>query len=166
MVTKQLASKWTPAGFIQRVRRIVKRPADVRFALEIGYFMWRAPTLLHRQNLRAFLAELRTLPRPAAADAKTSLERVLRLRRLWLALPLMRSRDNCYVRAMTLYRFLDAGAHAVSIHFGIEERDDPGERLRGHAWVSVDGQFLEGPPQVLNARIREMPLVLADVPDG
>lgn len=163
MVTRVFAPKWTPIGLAQRLRLIVRRPADIWFALQIGYFMWRAPGLLHRRNLRSFLADLRTLPRPAAPDAKSSLERILRLRRLWLALPFMRSRDNCYVRAMTLYRFLDAGATQVSIHFGIEERDDPKERLRGHSWVSVDGQLFEGPPEVFGARVREVPLIFADL---
>ena len=164
MVTPQLARKWTPLGLVQRLRLIIKEPSDIWFSLQVGYFMWRAPTLLHRSNLRAFLAKLRRLPRPAATDAKSSLERILRVRQPWLALPLMRSRDNCYVRALTLYRFLETGAHPVNIHFGIEERDDPRERLRGHAWVSVDGQFFEGPPQVQSARIREVPLVMADAP--
>ncbi len=163
MVTKELAPKWTPLGFAQRVRRIVKRPSDIWFALQIGYFIWRAPALLRQRNLREFLADLRTLPRPAATDTKSSLERILRLRKLCLRLRLLRSRDTCYVRALTLYRFLDAGAHVVSIHFGIEEKDDPRERLRGHAWVSVDGEFFGGPPEVFNARIREVPLIPADV---
>ena len=162
VVSKPLASKWTPLGLAQRLPLIFKEPSDVWLLLQIGYFMWRAPTLLHGRNLRAFLAELRALPRPAAPNAKSSLERILRLRRLWLALPFMRSRDNCYVRALTLYRFIEAGPHAVSIHFGIEEREDPRERLRGHAWVSVDGQFFEGPPEVQSARIREVPLIAAD----
>jgi len=162
VVTRELARKWTPLGLAQRLRLIIKKPGDIWFSLQVGYFMWRAPTLLHGSNLRAFLAQLRRLPRPAAADAKSSFERILRVRRPWLALPLMRSRDNCYVRALTLYRFLETGSHTVNIHFGIEERDDPRERLRGHAWVSVDGQFFEGPPQVQSARIREVLLVAAD----
>ena len=160
-MSTELAPKWTPLGFTQRLRRIIKQPGDLWFALQIYYFMWRAPVLLQQRNLRAFLAGLRTLPRPAAADPHSSRERILRLRALCLRLPTLRSRDNCYVRALTLYRFLEAGTHAVNVHFGIEERDDPRERLRGHAWVSVDGQFFEGPPEVRNARVREVPLARA-----
>lgn len=161
MVTRDLAPKWTPVGFWQRARTIIRRPSDVWLATRIGWFMWRAPALLRQRNLRTFLIDLRKLPRPAALDASTSRERILRLRALCLRLPMLRSRDNCYIRALTLYRFLETGDHAVTIHFGIEEPADPRERLRGHAWVSVDGQFFEGPPEVLNARIRTVPLTVA-----
>ncbi|MDQ6768144.1 MAG: lasso peptide biosynthesis B2 protein [Candidatus Eremiobacteraeota bacterium] len=161
MVNGGLAPKWTPAGFLQRARAIIKRPSDVWLATRIGWFMWRAPIGLRQRNLRTFLTELRKLPRPAALDAHTSRERILRLRALCLRFPMLRSRDNCYIRALTLYRFLETGDHAVTIHFGIEEPADPHQRLRGHAWVSVDGQFFEGPPEVLNARIRTVPLMVA-----
>ncbi|MDQ6780061.1 MAG: lasso peptide biosynthesis B2 protein [Candidatus Eremiobacteraeota bacterium] len=143
--------------------RIVRGPADVIFALRIGYFMWRLPGRLHDAHLQEFLHGLRALPRPPARDPLSSRERILRLRSLWLRLPLFRTRDNCYVRAMTLHRFLDAGGHKVTIHFGIEQRDDPRERLRGHAWVSVDGAFFEAPPEVRKARIREVPLPSLDL---
>lgn len=163
-MTERLAAKWTPLGFAQRMRRIIREPADLVFALQIGYFMWRAPAQLRRSHLRDFLQALRRLPKPRAAGPEVSRERILRLRGLCLRLPLFRSRDNCYVRALTLYRYLDAGDHAVNIHFGIEQRDDPKERLRGHAWVSVDGAFFETPPEVRNARIRELALPFLTAP--
>lgn len=158
MRARPLAPKWTPLGIAQRLHRTFRRPSDIWLSLQVGHFMWRAPALLRRRQLREFLTGLRALPRPAATDPKASLERILRVRGPWLALPLMRSRDNCYVRALTLYRFLEAGAHPVRIHFGVEEPHDPRERLRGHAWVSVDGQFFEGPPEVKNGRVRELQL--------
>ena len=163
MVTLKLAPKWTPIGAWQRAHRIIRRPSDIGLAVRIGWFMWKAPARLRRRNLRTFLNELRRLPRPAAVDALASRERILRLRALCLRLPLLRSRDNCYIRALTLYRFLETGDHPVAIHFGIEENPDPRERLRGHAWVSVDGQFFEGPPEVMSARIRTVPLDLVGV---
>jgi Transglutaminase-like superfamily len=164
MVTKGFAPKWTPVGFAQRARVLVRQPSDIAFLMQIGWFMWRAPSILRRRHLRAFLEHLRTLPRPPAANARTSFERILRLRRLWLVFPFMRSRDNCYVRALTLYRFMDTGKDPLQIHLGIEERDDPRERLRGHAWVTVDGHIFERPPEVDNARIREVPLTIGNAP--
>ena len=157
-MTRALASKWTPWGLAQRTIRIIRRPADMSLAVAIGYFMWRVPAHLHDAHLADFLATLRAQPRPAAADAGASRERILRLQRLWLRLPFFRSRDNCYVRALTLYRFLDAGDRRVSIHFGIEQKADPRERLRGHAWVCVDGVFFEGPPEMRDGTVREVPL--------
>lgn len=158
MVTMELPSKRTLVGLWKRIRRIIRQPSDIGLALHIGWFMWRAPSLLRRRNLRTFLTELRELRRPNAPDAQTSRERILRLRALCLRLPALRSRANCYIRALTLYRFLDTGDRPVTIHFGIEENPDPRERLRGHAWISIDGQFFEGPPEAQSTRIKTVPL--------
>jgi hypothetical protein len=157
VVSSALAPKWTPRGFAQRVRRIFHEPSDPAFALAICWFMWRAPGMLQRRHLHTFLRELRQQPRPHAAGATQSLERIQRLRQLCLRLPFMRSRDNCYVRALTLYRFLEAGADAVGIHFGIEGKERA-ERLRGHAWVSLNGEIFEGPPGVIIEQVREVPV--------
>jgi hypothetical protein len=70
----------------------------------------------------------------------------------------LRARDTCYLRAFTLYRFLEAGEAPVGIHFGIERPRQGGDRLRGHAWVTVDGQLLEGPEAVAAGAITEIPL--------
>jgi len=158
-----LAPKWTPLGFAQRLRRIFREPSDFWFAATMCHFMWHAPEMLRRRNLRVFLDELRALPRPKAINAEASLERVQRLRQLCLRFKVLRSRDNCYVRALTLYRFLDTGPSRVSIHFGIEQKENPLERLRGHAWVSVNGRLFEGPPEVVLARTKEVPLAPADL---
>lgn len=162
MIREGLAPKWTPVGLAQRAGRIIRRPADIVFAAQIGYFMWRAPAVLRSSHLSEFLRILRRLPRPHASDPDKSRERILRLRSLCLRLPLFRSRDNCYVRALTLYRFLDAGGRQVRIHFGVEQKHDRSERLRGHAWVSVDGAFFETPPEVRNSRVREIPMPSRD----
>lgn len=158
MVTETLASKWTPRGFAQRVRRIFREPSDPLFAASIGIFMWRAPGMLHHRHLKTFLLDLRAQRRPCAPNPAASLERIQRLRQLCLRLPFMRSRDNCYVRALTLYRFLDAGRDAVTIHFGIEAKERA-ERLRGHAWVSLNGRIFEGPPDLIIDQVKEVPLV-------
>lgn len=157
MVIK-LAPKWTPRGFAQRYRAFIHRSDDIWLALQIGYFMWRLPVMLRRRNLRSFLAHLRDGCRPAASSIERSQERIVRLRALCLRLPLLRSRDNCYVRALTLYRFLEAGHQPVKIHFGIEEQSDPQERLHGHAWISVGGQRFDVPNEIFNIRVREVPL--------
>jgi Transglutaminase-like superfamily len=162
VVTTTLAPKWTPHGFAQRLRRIFHAPSDFTLALRVGLFMWRAPEMLRRRNLKIFLDDLRAQPRPKASNASASLERIQRLRQLCLRLPIMRSRDNCYVRAITLYRFLDPGQDFVNVHFGIEEKDDPRERLRGHAWVTLNGHLLEGPPEPIFGKLKEVPLPSVD----
>ena len=82
----------------------------------------------------------------------------MRLRTAWLRLPFLRARNTCYLRAFTLYRFLDAGDRRVGIHFGIQPPAQPGDRLRGHAWVTVDGLLLEGPEEVARGGILEIPV--------
>ena len=100
--------------------------------------------------------ELRVGHRPAAADVVAARDRIARLRSAWLALPRLRRRNTCYVRALTLYRFLDAGGRDVGLHVGIERHQT--DRLRGHAWITVDGQMLEGPPEVEAGSIVEVNL--------
>ncbi len=62
----------------------------------------------------------------------------------------------CYVRALTLYRFLDPGAALLRIHFGVEPGVDAADRLRGHAWISVGGDIFETPDPVRAGRVREI----------
>jgi hypothetical protein len=83
------------------------------------------------------------------------------LRNACLGMPRLWRRDTCYVRALTLYRFLDPGEHRVRVHFGIEQPQSKDDRLRGHAWVSVDGRPFEAPEAVGARRIHEVPLHLA-----
>ena len=158
MVAGALAPKWTPRGFWQRFSAIVQEPSDMPLAIRMGLFMCRAPMDLEKVSLPEFLASLRTRSRPPADDARASMERIVRLRQAWLRLPWLRARNTCYLRAFTLYRFLDAKDGKVGIHFGIEPPTRPGDRLRGHAWVTVDGLLLEGPEEVSRGGILEIPV--------
>jgi hypothetical protein len=44
----------------------------------------------------------------------------------------------------------------MRIHFGVEPGVSATDRLRGHAWVTVDGALLEAPEPVLAGRVREL----------
>jgi hypothetical protein len=55
-----------------------------------------------------------------------------------------------------MYRFLQAPEEQLKLHLGIERRDDLRERLRGHAWVTLNGTALEAPTPVLEGRVREI----------
>jgi hypothetical protein len=145
-VNRHNVAKW--------LRRALHRPSDVLFAVRIGWFIWRCPSGIERHDLAAFLADLRKRRHPSAADPEASRARIVDLRGAWLRLRPLRTHDTCYVRAITLYRFLDAPGRAVRIHFGVESgRRD---RLHGHAWVTLDGVLLEGPPEVDLATIVEV----------
>jgi hypothetical protein len=138
---------WTPWGAAIRLARTVRRPSDVAAMTRIGWFVLRLPDDVERSHLGEFLDRLATAPRPSARSPQESAERVVRLRQPWLRIPGLRSRDTCYVRALTLYRFLDAHGHDARLHVGAEWHDRPGGVLHGHAWVTLDGQILEGPPE-------------------
>ncbi|MDQ6824958.1 MAG: lasso peptide biosynthesis B2 protein, partial [Candidatus Eremiobacteraeota bacterium] len=139
----KLAGRLTPLGLFQRARLLLDTPADIPLALKIGYFIYRTPTALAGLTLPGFLSRVQSAPRPAARDLRAATEKIVRIREAWLRRSFLRTHDTCYVRALTLYRFLDPGGRNVRIHFGVEERANATERLRGHAWVTVDGQLLE-----------------------
>jgi hypothetical protein len=44
---------------------------------------------------------------------------------------------------MILYRYLDPGEKNMSIHYVVEPPRNSGDRLHGHAWVTVAGEVLD-----------------------
>jgi hypothetical protein len=139
--------------FVQVLQGTIKRPEDIPLALQIGVFILALPHKLSRSDLPRLMDEIRYSPRPKGS---VDLERISRLRRPWLWLPILNARNTCYVRAMTLYRFLDPREGDLRIHFAVEPGRNPEDRLRGHAWVTVDGEVLEEPVHVLAGRLREI----------
>lgn len=144
-----------PEHLLLRLRRTIHRPSDLWFTLRIGWFLWRIPARINRQNLPSVLAQLAKASRPTSSDPASAAERIIRLRGLWLRRKPFLSRNTCYLRALTLYRFLDAGHHEMRIHFAVEP-GNAAERHRGHAWITLDGQSWEPPDAVQAARVREI----------
>jgi hypothetical protein len=136
--------------------RAIRTPSDLALTIRIGVFIIRIPHELARTDLSTFLARLRNAPRPKAHNLTVGAERIKRLRGACLAMPALWRRDSCYVRALTLYRFLDPGTRKVEVHFGVELPDPRMRRLHGHAWVTADREILEGPDAVFAGRIREI----------
>lgn len=147
-----LAPYNTLRGLLQRLRRTFLAPGDVILALRIGWFLYRLPPHMARTALPELLDGWALSRRPRQCAA----ERILRLRRPWLA-HVFPSHNTCYVRALCVYRFLTADARrSMRIHFGVEPGIEPGDRLRGHAWVTLDGELLEAPEPVLAGRVQEI----------
>lgn len=146
---------------IATVRAAIRTPADALLLIEMAAFIARISGEARRSDVPSFFRRLARARRPKAATLERGFTRIVRLRGACLAMPRLWRRDTCYVRALTLYRFLDAGDSSVRVHFGVEEPSSKSERLRGHAWVSVDGRMLEGPDAVREQRIREVPLDVA-----
>jgi hypothetical protein len=139
------------------LRAAIHSPGDAALAARIAFFILRAPSELERVDVGSYLAGLRSARRPPSADRQSSQQRIVRLRNGVLALPRLWRRSNCYLRALVLYRFLDAASADVRLHMGIEERESAAH-LHGHAWVSVDGEVVEGPEGVLLDSLREIPV--------
>jgi hypothetical protein len=129
---------------------------NLRLNWQIGYFLLRAPRQLAALPLPKLLERLRRAPRPTFADAEASLARVARTRHRWLQRPGFRRSDTCYMRALTVYRFLDASGRDLRIHYGVEHTAVGSDLPRGHAWVSLDGRLLEPPLPVVEGRVREI----------
>jgi len=149
-------TRWRALTFARRLGRLARQPRDVPLLLRMGCFLWTAPVRLGRSDLPAFLARLGAARRPRAHDVGAGVARIARLRQALLRLPTLRGSNTCYVRALTLYRFLDPGDRQLRIHFGVEPGADPEDRLAGHAWITVDDEVIEPPDPLLQGRVHEI----------
>ena len=140
------------------IAQALRSPADAWLMIRIGLFIALLPANVRRANVACFFRELETAPRPRAPSIELSYDRIARLRAACLSMPRLWRRNTCYIRAFTLLRFLDPGEHRVRVHFGVEQPQTKEERLRGHAWVSVDGHPFEAPEVVFEGRVHEVPI--------
>lgn len=136
-------------------RQALRSPSDLALAVQIARFVLRLPADLGRLDVKTFLRELKHSPRPVTRDLDASVARVRRIALAVLSLPRFWHWNTCYVRALILYRFVDARDGGMQLHLGIEQRE---ERLHGHAWLTVGGKVLEAPEDVVLANLREVPL--------
>jgi hypothetical protein len=138
---------------VEGIRNLIRRPGDVALLLRVGVFVARAPKLVEQYSVRDLLAALRSM-RGKCEDP----QRIIRMRKYWLCRPQFSSHDTCYIRALTLYRFLETNGEPIGLHLGVEHREHRDARLHGHAWVSLGDRILEGPPAALEGRLREIHL--------
>ena len=143
MVDRTLAPRWSLRGIYQRLSRIFKAPGDIPLFLQIGFFIWRVPSELEITHLSGMLDGFRQARRPYADSIDAGLERLMRLSEPWLRRRFFTARNTCYLRAMILYRYLDSGGEDMSIHYVVEPPRRAGDRLHGHAWVTVSGEVLD-----------------------
>ena len=148
--------RWTPGELWRGFGRTFESPREVTLCLRIGHFVWRLPRLLDARPLPEALAAIRQPADRSPEGVERQVGRIGRLRQAWLNLAPLAARNTCYVRAITLYRFLQVGHGALRIHFGVEPGVSVDDRVRGHAWVTHDGELLEPPEPVLAGRVREI----------
>jgi hypothetical protein len=148
---------WAADGIVRGLRSTIRRPSDAVLAARIGLFIARMPRRLARRPLDQLLNEVDLERRSANGRTESAgVDRISILRQAWLASPLFRNRNTCYLRAFVLYRFLDVGSGKLAIHFGVEPGMNESDRLHGHAWVSLAGDVLEAPEPVLAGRVTEL----------
>ncbi len=143
-------------GLFRRIRSVFKTPEDIWLACRIGFFIFWLPHAMQKSDLPSLLKKIRSARSPAMNDLAEGVARIVRLRQPWFRLFALRARNTCYVRALTLYRFLDIPGSDMKIHLGVEPPRIPGEHTRGHAWVTVGGRMLEPPDPVLAGRVKEL----------
>jgi hypothetical protein len=146
------ARKWAADGLLSGIRRTFQDSGDVALAGRMGFFLLLIARRLDKMPLSELLKEMDE----NKGMTVRGVERIARLRQAWLASPFLSARNTCYVRAMTLYRFLDSGSKVKRIHFGVEPGVSATDRLHGHAWVTLDSELLEAPEPVLAGRVREL----------
>ena len=137
---------------------IARTPSDLVLALRIAAFVRHLPAELASRDVRSFLAELRGRRHArtrADLDPYAQAARIRRIASAVLSLPRFWQQDTCYVRALVIYRFLDARGHELTLHLGIEQRG-PERALHGHAWLTLDNALLEAPPGVLLSNLRKV----------
>jgi hypothetical protein len=155
-MTDVLTRRWAEDGIWSGIRRTLRDPGDVDLAIRIGLFITLLPRKLASRPLDSLLAEISRTSRARIIHSDDAVARIARIRQAWLASPMLRSSNTCYVRAITTFRFLDARQHKMRIHVGVEPGVSATDRLRGHAWVTVDGCLLEAPDPVIAGRVREL----------
>ncbi len=152
----KFASKWTPLGLWQRVHQMIKQPADVILFWRIGWFLWRAPSWLDRSSLPSLLEKFRSAKRPPSIDPQTGIDRIERLSKPWLRRSFFRARNTCYLRSLMMFRYLDARDHDLRINFVVEPALIAGDRLKGHAWVTIDGNIIQSTAPDIIERTRRL----------
>ena len=143
-------------NIFKRIGRVFKSPEDILFAVQIGLFIFRLPTAMQKQDLPSLLKKFQHATGPRFVDLDAGVARIVRLRQPWFRLPPLSARNTCYVRALTLFRFLNIRNKDIKMHFGVEPPRTPGGHTRGHAWVTADGKMLEAPDPVVAGRVKEI----------
>jgi hypothetical protein len=118
--------------------------------------MRRVASALESVSLPDFLAALEHRGELTDSDVLVSRARIARLRQAWLNLDRYAELNTCYIRTLTLYRFLNPREGLLRIHFGVNPGEDPEDRIHGHAWVTWNGQVLEAPDAVLSGVVTEL----------
>ena len=116
------------------------RLAQLWWAVRVGVWLCGLPIRWRMHSLPNLLQHLTPVRGRAPRRGPLELEQAVRIVRRICRLRCFRGRlfpQACLRQALALYHLLSRLSYPVEIHFGVYKI---GETLRGHSWVTVDGQ--------------------------
>ena len=117
--------------------------------LRFRVHLWLAARWLPMTAKRRDIEPLLLAATPAAAHAPyrgLASAAVVAAVRKTLARPWRMRGRRCLRESLLAFRFLRLAGHPAVIHFAVAPGRKEGDRLRAHAWVSLDGVCLLDPP--------------------
>ena len=127
------------------------RVSQLWVAVRVGVWLCTLPIRWRRQSLPILLQHLTPVRRPVPRRGSLEMEQAVRIVRRICRLRCFRGPlfpQPCLRQALALYHLLSQLGYPVAIHFGVYK---VGEALRGHSWVTVEGQRVAErlPPETL-----------------
>jgi hypothetical protein len=112
--------------------------------LELRWVTWTLPRLVHRLPLTHLLADM--TPSRQAPRWQRPPQEIVEAVKAALARPLRMRGRRCLREGLAAFHFLRKGGHPAVLHFGVDRRSTRSKKLRGHCWISLEGQVvLNGP---------------------
>jgi len=112
--------------------------------LELRWLIWTLPRRVHRLPLTRLLAEV--TPAAEAAAWRRPPQQIIAAVSQALARPFRMRGRRCLREGLAAFHFLRLGGHPAVLHFGVDRRSTRAAKLRGHCWISLDGEVVMNRP--------------------
>lgn len=119
-------------------------PLTLAQRLQLRWMVWTLPRLVRRLPLTHLLADM--LPSAVEPAWQLPPARTVAAVQAALARPFRMRGRPCLREGLAAFHFLRRGGHAAVLHFGVDRNSTRKARIRGHCWVSLDGEILLNPP--------------------
>ena len=116
-----------------------------RFAIHLWLAARWLPMTAKRRDIEPLLLAITPAEGQAPYRGLASAEIVAAVRRT-VAKPWRMRGRRCLRESLLAFRFLRLAGHPAVIHFAVAPGRSEADRLRAHAWVSLDGICLLDPP--------------------
>lgn len=121
----------------------LRYPADVKLFLQILVAILLLPGKIRRNSLPELLQRIDSGVGSGPRDEAVMVRTVKIVDLLLSYRPLLRY-GKCFLRSLTLFRFLRLQGWPVTICFGVRRSEEDESQLTGHSWLALEGQpFLE-----------------------